>query len=323
MVSSEEISRRLAAKRTGKVLKDYESTSETLLYCSKCQTFNPREAHYCQGCGSSFVKDESINTNNELVEDLQKRVSRLENANESLNREKNQLADDVQMKITLIQNLGDRIRDLENKSNNNSPNFEVSRLTKENTSLKNETRRLKSEINNLKIQIKKMPRQKIPDQSALINEYKSKINELHRKNHKLNELLQPFESTLKGLTRKELYLAEIKRIRDNPDPRMATKLDVVIRDIVREAPLNVTKLNSAYEKPFYKNAFYDYLKEHASRCSDEADKREFLEREYKMLRQAYDPATYPTTLDLRRSRTWATERIFDLDDSKRRIFEEI
>jgi len=59
MVSSDEIRRRLEAKRRGVKLPEEEKTSQATVECSECQTPNPATAKFCVGCGAPLAKKET------------------------------------------------------------------------------------------------------------------------------------------------------------------------------------------------------------------------------------------------------------------------
>ena len=42
-----------------------------------------------------------------------------------------------------------------------------------------------------------------------------------------------------------------------------------------------------------------------------------------MLRQAFDPAPYPQTKDLRRNREWAKQRSFEIQEAYRKVRKKI
>lgn len=61
MVSSEEISRRLEAKKRGKTYSEVKKVpqSPSNVVCSECQTENPATAKFCVGCGAPLIKEET------------------------------------------------------------------------------------------------------------------------------------------------------------------------------------------------------------------------------------------------------------------------
>jgi rRNA maturation endonuclease Nob1 len=61
MVSSEEISRRLEAKKRGKTYSEVKKTpqSPSNVVCSGCQTENPATAKFCVGCGAPLIKEDA------------------------------------------------------------------------------------------------------------------------------------------------------------------------------------------------------------------------------------------------------------------------
>lgn len=62
MVSSDEIRRRLEAKRRGLDVPEDKQVEQSTVTCSECQTSNPAGAKFCVGCGAQLVKEEPIET---------------------------------------------------------------------------------------------------------------------------------------------------------------------------------------------------------------------------------------------------------------------
>ena len=50
---------------------------------------------------------------------------------------------------------------------------------------------------------------------------------------------------------------------------------------------------------------------------------QYLQKENRMLRQAFDPATYPRTSDLRRNREWAKQRAFEIQEAYREVLDKL
>jgi hypothetical protein len=69
MVSSEEIRRRLEAKRRGETISEVNKTppssSPSSKTCPECQTPNPDSAKFCVGCGAPLAREETPTTSNE------------------------------------------------------------------------------------------------------------------------------------------------------------------------------------------------------------------------------------------------------------------
>ena len=62
MVSSEEIRRRLEAKRRGETFSEVKKTppsSSASKTCPECQTSNPESAKFCVGCGAPLAREET------------------------------------------------------------------------------------------------------------------------------------------------------------------------------------------------------------------------------------------------------------------------
>jgi hypothetical protein len=69
MVSSEEIRRRLEAKRRGETFSEVNKTppSSASKTCPECQTSNPESAKFCVGCGAPLAREETPTTPNEVI----------------------------------------------------------------------------------------------------------------------------------------------------------------------------------------------------------------------------------------------------------------
>jgi len=70
MVSSEEIRRRLEAKRRGETFSEVKKTppsSSASKTCPECQTSNPESAKFCVGCGAPLAREETPTTSNEVI----------------------------------------------------------------------------------------------------------------------------------------------------------------------------------------------------------------------------------------------------------------
>lgn len=70
MVSSEEIRRRLEAKRRGETFSEVKKTppsSSASKTCPECQTSNPESAKFCVGCGAPLAREETPKTSNEVI----------------------------------------------------------------------------------------------------------------------------------------------------------------------------------------------------------------------------------------------------------------
>jgi hypothetical protein len=67
MVSSEEIRRRLEAKRRGETFSEVKKTapSASSKTCPECQTSNPESAKFCVGCGAPLAKEVTPTTSSE------------------------------------------------------------------------------------------------------------------------------------------------------------------------------------------------------------------------------------------------------------------
>lgn len=70
MVSSEEIRRRLEAKRRGETFSEVKKTptsSSASKTCPECQTSNPESAKFCVGCGAPLAREETQTTSNTVI----------------------------------------------------------------------------------------------------------------------------------------------------------------------------------------------------------------------------------------------------------------